>query len=121
MNEDRFKTNEGDSKVNEKVTCAECKHFNAETNYCKRIENTVRPRYGCYAGENRIVTNGDKIREMSNEELSELLYEASDTVGCPGRPGHWKEWKCPIEGTKKPCDGFKCWLDWLNAEAKEEE
>ena len=66
-------------------------------------------------------TNADRIRTMSNEELAELLYEVSDTVGCPGRPGHWKEWKCPIEGTKKQCDGFKCWLDWLNAESKEEE
>lgn len=64
-------------------------------------------------------TNGERIRAMSNEELAALLYEASDTVGCPGRPGHWKEWKCPVEGTDKPCDCYKCWLNWLNAETVE--
>ena len=96
--------------MNEKVTCAECKHFNAETNYCKRIENTVRPRYGCYEGENRIVTNGDKIRAMSNEELAENRK-------------FWHGGGCP-KGSKSPCRSKvtcnQCWLNWLNAEAKEE-
>lgn len=50
--------------MNEKFQCSDCKHFNAETNYCKRSEGTVRPRYGCYEGESRIVTNADKIRTM---------------------------------------------------------
>ena len=62
-------------------------------------------------------TNGDRIRVMTNEELASLLWETS--VGCPGRPGHWLQWQCPIKGTDKPCDGYKCWLNWLNAEAGE--
>lgn len=67
------------------------------------------------------MTNGDKLRTLSNEELAELLWKTSDTVGCPGRPGHWKEWKCPVEGTDGTCFRYKCWLDWLNAEENEDD
>ena len=57
--------------MNEKVQCSDCKHFSADTNYCKRSEVTVRPCYGCYEGENRIMTNGDKIRAVSDEEIAD--------------------------------------------------
>lgn len=61
--------------MNEKIECSECKYFNADIDFCVHDEATVRPGYGCYEGENRILTNGDKIRQMSDEELATLLTE----------------------------------------------
>ena len=54
------------------------------------------------------MTNGDRIRSMSNEELAKLLYShgcVPDDVICPriyGQAG------CEI-----------CWMDWLMQEAEE--
>ena len=106
--------------MNEKVTCEDCRRFNAKNNVCALLEKTVRPGYGCYEGEPRIITNGDRIRQMSDEELAEYLWQVGDTVSCPGAPGHWKDWKCPVEETTGPCDSYGCWLDWIKQEAQDE-
>ena len=94
--------------MNEKVTCEDCKRFNAKNNVCALLEKTVRPGYGCYEGEPRIITNGDKIRKMSDEELAELL---GDNMNCP---------TCPAF---KDCHHEVCkisLLGWLKHEAKDE-
>ena len=64
------------------------------------------------------MTKADKIRAMTDEELAEYLYAVGDGVACPGEPGHWKEWKCPVEGTENPCDNYECWYNWLKQEEK---
>ena len=67
------------------------------------------------------MTNGDKFRAMSDEELAEYLWQVGDTVSCPGAPGHWKDWKCPLQdGTLEHCDSLGCWDGWLKQEAKDE-
>lgn len=53
------------------------------------------------------MTNADKIRAMSDEELAGLISKG----GC--RPDY--EFVC-----KKYLDCEKCWLDWLKQEAEEE-
>lgn len=59
--------------------------------------------------EQRKMTNGDRIRQMSNEELAVLCEN-----GCP------PNYPCPdFEekeiGERKLCQ--RCWLDWLRREA----
>lgn len=55
------------------------------------------------------LTNGDRIRAMSNEQLAHFIDKRT---GCPPENGTWH---CAPENCRQ------CWLDWLNAEAKEEE
>ena len=66
------------------------------------------------------MTNGDKIRQMTDGDLARYLSEVGDGVACPGAPGHWDEWKCPVEGTANPCENCECWHNWLKQEAKDE-
>lgn len=54
------------------------------------------------------MTNADKIRAMSNEELADVL----GVEKCPP----WIDRFHPCK--KQGC--IACWLDWLNAEAKED-
>ena len=60
----------------------------------------------------KIVTNGDKYRAMTDEEIARNLMQI---VSCH---------RCPI-GCKKPfVDGCTCktfWLDWLKQEVQEDE
>ena len=49
-----------------------------------------------------VVTNADKIRAMTDEDLAMLLQP-----GCPSRMCR----DCP------PHDCYNCWLDWLKKEA----
>ena len=53
------------------------------------------------------MTNADKIRQMSDEELAEIL---SILASCR---------KCPVQckGGFSRCDDF--WLDWLQQEVEE--
>ena len=60
------------------------------------------------------MTNGDKIRQMSDEELAVYLRAAGDGAVCPGDPGYLV--KCSDPSTS--C--YKCWLNWLKQEAKDE-
>lgn len=91
-------------------TCGECKHYGTPHN-CVCI--FAQPDYnavdkGCKDFERRIITNGDRIREMSNEELARLFA-----------------YPCP-PGIKKKCSGRDneecrlCWLNRLNAPAESE-
>lgn len=50
------------------------------------------------------MTNADKIRAMSDEELAMLLQPT-----CPSRV-------CPSDSVYKDC--YKCWIDWLKQEVE---
>lgn len=54
-----------------------------------------------------IQTNADRIRAMSNEELSVLM-----TYNCTFAPKD-----CHVGAESR----IRCWLDWLNAESQESE
>lgn len=60
--------------------------------------------------QNRL-TNGDKLRAMSDEELAEWLYN----VCCIEEP-----FECPaLSHPQKNVDCREIWLDWLKAEVDE--
>jgi hypothetical protein len=74
---------------------------------CDRRENTeCTPGITCYTEVPS--TNGDRIRAMSNEELAHFIDKRT---GCPPENGTWH---CAPESCQK------CWLNWLNSEAKTE-
>jgi hypothetical protein len=91
-------------------TCGECKHFDKIYSYCcitpdLSTVNIDNPACVDFAPKSK-QTNGDVIRQMSNEELaSEFGYP------CPPLPN-------------KHCRGIsneectECWLAWLNAPAE---
>ena len=55
------------------------------------------------------MTNADRIRHMSDEELAEYLNNKLDTC-CGNKPCDW-----PDPNTN--CD--TCWLDWLKQEVQD--
>ena len=94
------------------MKCKNCKNLKNRSTYgecyahegCKICKDSDD---GCIMFEPAIQTNGDRIRAMSNEELTGLNI-------------------CPIDFDRyfvckfrKPCG--KCLLDWLNSPAESEE
>ena len=93
-------------------TCGECKHLNKELAFCHKCgAKWIKETDGVnckYFEKITPPTNGDKIRQMSNEELAKLrVYH------CPPVPAEF----CKGTDTVK-C--VKCWLAWLNAPAESE-
>ncbi len=93
--------------------CKTCVHRNdnpvSEGNPCYACFMSTED-HACYeAAPAQIITNADKLRSMSDEELAKKLVELSercpDGVDCesvpPGR-------KC-----------FTCWLEWLKEEVEQ--
>ena len=64
--------------------------------------------YPTAPGPKTPMTNADRIRAMSDEELAELIYRRHT---CPPGKGYLD---CKISDT---CD--KCWVDWLQQPVKE--
>ena len=63
----------------------------------------------CSYFKKKPMTNADRIRSMTDEELAEFMFTAN---GCP----MWvSEYSCKED---KGCAGAKgaCWLDWLKQE-----
>lgn len=58
---------------------------------------------------NRPLTNADRIRAMTDEELAEFLGKVSDGGYGMCAPGHYD---CTGKDSCAPC-----WLDWLRQEA----
>lgn len=54
------------------------------------------------------MTNADKIRQMTDEELAMLLNPTCPTRECPDKLP-WNE----------AHDCLKCWLDWLKQEVSD--
>ena len=90
-------------------TCKSCKHYLAEMFHCQKNDVMAEAFNTCEDFELKVITNGDKIRQMSNEELARKFG-----YPCPPIP-------------KKHCKGIdneectECWLNWLNAPAESEE
>ena len=81
------------SKWNDIPSCNNCRWDGKEINPCG----------GCTwesEWERKPVTNADRIRSMTDEELAETIMKQ-----CAERA-------CPLT------DCFKCWIDWLKQEAK---
>lgn len=96
-------------------TCGECKHFEVDdvAATCEKKRwfcDDAAP--ACEMFEPKVVTNGDKIRQMSNKNLAIFL---GDRVYC---------FTCPTKGVPcfdKPKDVcYQKWLAWLNAPAESE-
>jgi hypothetical protein len=97
------------------LTCGECKHH---TNKCHC------EKFSCYAGERDFCdefepakkpTNGDKIRQMSNEELA--TWGMYDLGTCPTFE---KRQSCLKRGECSASEVEDCWRAWLNAPAESE-
>ncbi len=61
--------------------------------------------------QKRIITNADRIRSMSDEELAEFFmqeYDCEDSFTCP------VPHPCP---TSREASCKQCFLDWLRSEA----
>lgn len=63
--------------------------------------------YAHYLEERKPMTNADRIRSMTDEELAEFL-ETVNSCSCSFAMG------------KSPCDadGCPCWIEWLKEEVK---
>ena len=55
--------------------------------------------------QKRIITNADRIRSMTDEELAELFWIRADCELCPNKEPYCSD------------DCKKHWLDWLKEEA----
>ena len=65
----------------------------------------------CMAWKTSIITNADRIKAMTDEELSEIMV----SVCPPNYPhGECREYE-KYDGNLDCC---KCWLDWLKEEAE---
>ena len=74
--------------------CKECVDEGHQSNW-KNIMSKFEPKYK--------QTNADRIRQMSDEELAEWIFEHTDCIACP---------------QNKDCDDLcaEHWLEWLKKE-----
>lgn len=77
---------------------------------CKHNSNP-RDNEPCCRCDSRM-TNADRIRNMSDEELAEFL----DIVGEDGISSQYADVPCDCCCEKTECS--KCWKDWLQSEAE---
>lgn len=89
---------------------AQCEHCKA---HCIWRGSSYFPEHGCLVGYVPM-TNADRIRGMTDEELAEFLDAE-----------YWKLNQCksdaPVDDETKECllpDCKGCWLDWLKQEIK---
>ena len=62
------------------------------------------------------MTNADKIRAMTDEELAELIGDNIDCAIC--KKEVFQITTCPGSLTADGKDCHGCWLDWLKKEAE---
>lgn len=73
-----------------------------------KYSNIGTAQYG-QGGQKRIITNADRIRSMTDEELAEWLAKHNErSAVCPNFGAHDCQASCR-----------KCWLDWLKQEVSE--
>lgn len=82
----------------------------AHTCNCQHNTNS-RDNEPCCRCDSRM-TNADRIRNMSDEELAEFL----DIVGEDGISSQYADVPCDCCCEKTECS--KCWKDWLQSEAE---
>lgn len=74
------------------------------------FEKTEANCRGCFEGSHyrpKPITNADRIRAMSDEELAVMFFNYHYSFTCPEKGCH----EC-----KESC--MDCWLDWLKEEVK---
>lgn len=88
--------------------CGECVHYDKKLGLCDSNDNfftIISNTPACLDFEIKPpMTNGDRIRQMSNEEMAVMFK--TDIKQCP--PG-----ECHDDGC------IECWLEWLNTEVGE--
>ena len=94
-------------------TCGECKHYIAEMFHCQKNDVMAEPHNTCEDFEPKVITNGDKIRQMGNSELAKLLLDLSDERGGTVCARCDSE-NCLVQDCKEGV------IAWLNAPAESE-
>lgn len=92
----------------ENKTCGNCKRYRPSGKSCDiflSIRDIEKNNRCCkFFDALPKMTNGDRIRQMSNKEMAVMFR--TDIKQCP--PG-----ECHDDGC------IECWLEWLNSEVKE--
>lgn len=65
-----------------------------------------------YGKTDKPMTNADRIRSMTDEELAWFIYTKT---GCDHKCMHWKSKSCSDPDSAKVCG--EVWLEWLRQEA----
>lgn len=88
------------------MSCETCKYTNEDGNgtHCRGCIHNAEDHY-------KPITNADRIRNMSDEELVIIIKCPYDNL-----PG---ECTCEEDDSRANC--IKCCLEWLQAEAKEDD
>lgn len=90
------------------IECHIC-DFNID-GVCK-LDGQHIPKIGCAGGKAKTMTNADRIRSMSDEELAVWIAETSNC----------SDW-CILNGQCKTKQEYECceniWLNWLQKEVK---
>lgn len=93
-------------------TCGKCrKYMVAKKFWCL----AVSPEHeACPDFEQRVITNGDKIRQMSNEDLADCFGIHAMCDFCPAESAACQKGNADIKNCRQS------WLDYLNAPAESE-
>lgn len=91
------------------MKCNECSNANICLDHIEILSLD-----GCTSGipDRKVITNADRIRNMSDEELGEFL----DIVGEDGISSQYTDVPCDCCCEKTECS--KCWKEWLQSEAE---
>lgn len=85
--------------------CKNCINLDRQ-GWCEKAVDSPEPNREreCYYFQR--MTNADRIRRMSDEELAEWIFEHTDCIACP---------------QNKDCDDLcaEHWLEWLKKEVEE--
>lgn len=86
-----------------KYLCESCVNFP-----CTKDMNMLALSCPVYSPEPKPITNADRIRSMTDEELAEHMGDVQTWGGCPNHGAR----NC----TENCAD---CWLDWLREEVSD--
>lgn len=87
------------------IKCKNCNNYVKE--WCDKVDDSPCPDLVRDCPYFWQITNADRIRAISDEELAKYLLSIS-TAECP------RNWECR---RFKTCE--ECWIDWLRQPAEE--
>ena len=91
------------------IQCNNC--ANLKQGWCEKVIDSPDPGITRDCDHYRVMTNSDRIRNATDEELAELLNDTITHWQCPPR----KEFSSKLCGRSPTCNS--CWLKWLQEEA----
>lgn len=98
-------------------TCGECKHYLSKMFHCQKYDVMAENHQTCDVFEPKPITNGDRIRAMSDEELAKLfVYFKRRTTG-EDIYGSILFKNIPFDGKQR---AYEETLEELNKEVKDE-